>query len=264
MVVSRLLPRPATNVDPLALYSLGDRPSPDGRPYVVVNMVSSVDGATALDGVTEALGSATDRDIFLHLRELADAIMVGASTVRAEHYGPARLTPAAQADRGARNQSAVPPIVVPTSSIDFDWDSALFTESRPILIIPRNTNATKLDRAARSADIITCGDSLVDLSDALPQLHQRGINLLLCEGGPTLNTELFAADLIDELCLTISPFLVGGQQPRGIIAAGPTTMVETLSLVHVLEEAGFLFLRYRKDPAQPARSAEGQKRALSS
>ena len=246
MLVSRLFPRPATDIDPLTLYGSEDRRLPAGRPYVIVNMVSSIDGATTLGGVTEALGSATDRAIFLHLRDVADAILVGASTVRAEQYGPALPSPEAQSARRARGQSSTPPIIVVSRSIDFDWESPFFTESdpSPILLVPGQIDPRKLARAAQSADVVACGDSLVHLPDALLRLHHRGINVLLCEGGPTLNTELLKANLIDELCLTVAPLIVGGPQPRGIVVAGQIQDVVPLSLAHVLEDEGFLYLRY--------------------
>jgi riboflavin-specific deaminase-like protein len=246
MVVSRLFPRPAVDLDPVVLYGNQDRTLHADRPYVIVNMVSSIDGATALDGVTEALGSTTDRAIFLHLRDVADAILVGASTVRAEQYGPARPTQDVQSDRLARGQSATPPIVVVSRSIDFDWETPFFTESDPppILLVPSNADVKKLERATQSANVIACGNSVVHLPDALSELHTRGINVLLCEGGPTLNTQLLNANLIDELCLTVAPLLVGGPQPRGIFAASPPDTLLSLPLTHVLEEDGFLYLRY--------------------
>jgi riboflavin-specific deaminase-like protein len=254
MVVTRLFPRPEIDLDPVVLYGNEDRTLRAGRPYVMVNMVSSIDGSTALGGVTKALGSATDRAIFLHLRDVADAILVGASTVRAERYGPARPTRDVQSDRLARGQSPTPPIVVVSRSINFDWQTPFFTESDPppILLVPGNADVTKLGRAAQSANVITCGDTEVHLPDALSELHRRGVNILLCEGGPTLNTQLLQANLIDELCLTVAPLLVGGSQPRGIFAAGPPETVLSLPLSHVLEEDGFLYLRYGPNRPEPS------------
>jgi hypothetical protein len=108
-VVKQLFPLPGGDVDvdaALSLYGNQDRRAGPDRPYVVVNMVASIDGVTAVDGVSKALGSPTDRAIFLRLRDLADAIVVGAATARAERYGPARPTSAAQAARLERGQAA--------------------------------------------------------------------------------------------------------------------------------------------------------------
>ncbi len=248
MVVRQLFPPPGGEVDVRSLYGSEDRSLRGDRPYVIVNMVASIDGSTAVDGVTKALGSPTDRVVFLHLRDLADAILVGASTVRAERYGPARTTPAAQAARRQRGQPGRPPIVVVSRSIEFDWDTPLFTdaESRPTLLAPAGTHPDRLERAARAADVVTSGDQGVDLADALSQLKRdRGVDVLLCEGGPTLNTQLLSAGLIDELCLTVAPLLIGGAQPRGIFAPGSGDAALGLPLAHVLEEDSFLYLRYR-------------------
>lgn len=247
MILQRVLPPPAGPVEILSLYGNDDRRAPDGRPYVVVNMVTSLDGATAVDGVTAALGSPTDRAIFLCLRDLADAILVGAATVRVERYGPARTSPRAQADRMARGQTPKPPIVVVSRSVNFDWDAPFFVDAdpRPILLLPADTDPRQLRRARKSAEVITGGTGTVDLAGALGQLRDLGVRVLLCEGGPTLNTEMLRAQLVDELCLTIAPVLAPGGHPRGIFAPSAHDSSPSLSLAHVLEEESFLYLRYR-------------------
>lgn len=247
MVVQRLLPPPAGPVEALSLYGNDDRPAPDGRPYVVVNMVTSLDGATAVDGVTAALGSPTDRAIFLYLRDLADAVLVGATTVRVEKYGPVRTSRQAQADRLTRGQTAKPPIVVVSRSVDFDWDAPFFADADPppILLIPADTDHHQLRRARQSAEVITAGKGTVDLAGALRELRSLGVKILLCEGGPTLNTEMLRAQLIDELCLTIAPLLTPGGHLRGIFAPAADNPSPSLSIAHVLEEESVLYLRYR-------------------
>jgi riboflavin-specific deaminase-like protein len=247
VAVRQLFPLPGGEVDPLSLYGNQDRVVPADRPYVIVNMVTSIDGATAVDGVTKALGSPTDRAVFLHLRDVADAILVGASTVRAERYGPARPTAAAQAARQAGGQVARPPMVAVSRSIDFDWETSFFTDAdpRPILLVPASADPDKLERAGRSAEILISGETTVDLTGALAQLRKRGVKVLLCEGGPSLNTQLLSAGLIDELCLTVAPMLVGGPSPRGVFGASPVATVITLPLAHLLEDDGFLYFRYR-------------------
>ena len=248
MIVQRVLPPPAGPVEALSLYGNDDRRAPNGRPYVVVNMVTSIDGATAVDGVTAALGSPTDRAIFLYLRDMADAVLVGAATVRAEQYGPARTSPQVQAERLTRGQSPKPPIVVVSRSVNFDWDTPFFVDAapRPILLLPADTDLRQLRRARQRAEVIAAGNGTVDLPTALRELRDRGLKILLCEGGPTLNTEMLRAQLIDELCLTIAPLLTPGDQPRGIFAPAADNPSLSLAVAHVLEEKSFLYIRYRR------------------
>jgi riboflavin-specific deaminase-like protein len=247
MAVRQLLPRAVEDVDPLQLYGNDERVAPPERPYVVVNMVSSIDGAIAVDGVTKALGSPTDRAIFLHLRNVADAILVGAATVRAERYGPARPTPEVQARRQADGQVPRPPIVAVSRSIDFDWETPFFTdaEPRPILLVPADADPSRIERARRSGDVIAVGQGGVDLVAALGQLRARGIKVLLCEGGPSFNAQMLQAGLVDELCLTVAPTVTGGAQRRGIFAGPGEVSSLPLAISHLLEEDSFLYLRYR-------------------
>lgn len=248
--VRRLWPAPVEEVDGLTCYD-DSRDAPEDRPYVLLNMVASVDGATAVHGVSGALGSATDRAILRHLRALADAVVVGAGTARAERYGPVRLDEAAMAARVGRGQAARPPVVVVTRSAALDWHSSLFegSEPRPILVVPDAVAGEVHARAVsegRDADVVACGEQSVDLSCALRLLRARGLSIVLCEGGPRLNAQLLAAGLVDEVCLTLSPLLAGGDHPRGILApissdgAPPVPVM----LAHVLEAEGFLYLRY--------------------
>lgn len=247
MVVQRLLPPPAGPVEALSLYGNDDRRPPDGRPYVVLNMVTSLDGATAVDGVTAALGSPTDRAIFLYLRDLADAVLVGAATLRVENYGPVRTSPQAQADRLARGQTSKPPVVVVSRSVNFDWDAPFFVDAEPppILLVPADTDRHQLRQARTSAEVITAGNGTVDLPAALSELRDLGVKILLCEGGPNLNTEMLRAQLIDELCLTIAPLMSPSGHPRGVFTPASSEVFPFLSIAHVLEEESFLYLRYR-------------------
>jgi riboflavin biosynthesis pyrimidine reductase len=192
-------------------------PRPDGRSWVLLNMIASLDGATVIDGRSGGLGGPADRTIFALLRTMADVILVGASTVRAEGYGPPKKS-------GQR-------VAVVSRSGRLDWSSALFTSGAGVAVLP-------IDGPDVPAPAIRAGDGSVDLAAALPQLEGR---IVLCEGGPTLNGQLLVAGLVDELCLTVAPVLVGGGAKR--IVAGPEAPTE-MRLVHVLEDDGFLFYRY--------------------
>ena len=240
-----LLPTARDDVDPVELYDAGDRRPPEGRPWVLANMVSTVDGAGAFGGVTAPISSPTDKRLFALLRSVADLILVGASTVRAEGYGPAKLSEALREKRTARGQEPVPPIAVVSGSLQLDWSSRFFGEAgvRPIVLTMASAPEDARARAAEVADVVVAGDDRVDIADAMAQLRDRGFEIVLTEGGPTLLGELVAADLLDELCLALSPMIAAGRAPR-IVGSVVVEHPQRLAVAHVLEDDGFLFLRY--------------------
>jgi riboflavin biosynthesis pyrimidine reductase len=212
------------------------------------NMVSSVDGAAAVEGQTRALGSEGDRHLFALLRTLADVIVVGAATVRAEQYGPVREHELRHDLRAGRTPT--PPIAVVSARLDVDPASRLITSApshaRTIIITTAHSPADRRAELARQADVVVAGDETVDLRAAACALADRGYQRMLAEGGPHLLAQLVAAGLLDELCLTISPLLAGPMASR--IVAGALAMAEPmpLALAHVLENSGFLFCRYTR------------------
>ncbi len=240
----QLLPGDESEIDPAALYAV-DRAVPDDRPFVFANMVASADGAVTFEGVTEPLSCPADKRVFSLLRSLADVVLVGAGTVRAEGYGPARTPARYQAERQERGQAAFPTIAVVTGTLQLDWSSPFFTEAkvRPVVVTMASSDPGARERASNVADVVVAGEDSVDLGETLATLRKRGCRLLLTEGGPTLLGELVAGDLVDELCLTVSPLLTGGDGPR-ITGQFDLDAPRSLSLAHVLEEDGFLFLRY--------------------
>jgi riboflavin biosynthesis pyrimidine reductase len=240
----RLLPTAEDDVDLVEAYTPSGNFTGGGLPWVRVNMVSSLDGAIAVRGRSGALGGPPDRRLFMVLRSLADVIVVGAGTMRTEGYGPARLDDELRAGRQARGQPPEPPIAVITRSCHFDWQSPFFTEAtaRPIVLTVDDAVAGPGSRGAEVADIITAGETEMDLRRALTALGEREMRHALVEGGPGLNAQLAHAGLLDELCLTLSPRVVGGDGPR--VLAGPE-LPEPLEprVIQLLEDDGFLFLR---------------------
>ena len=232
----QLLPSPTTHADATeadlgALYG-GERSGPPERPWVMANLVASLDGSAAVEGRTRALSGPADRALFRRLRAQADVVLVGAGTVRAEGYGPVRGAGPA-------------PIAVVSRSLELDWDSALFTEAAvPTLVVTcAGADATRRARAAQVAELVMAGDQWVDIGEAIAQLGRRGHGVVLCEGGPCLLGELVVADLLDELCLTLSPLLAGGAGPR-IVTGAVVPAPLPLRLASVLEDDSDLFLRY--------------------
>lgn len=240
----------ARDVDPADLYDDPRRRRPAQRPYVFVNMVTSADGGTVVDGRTERLGNEGDRFVFGLLRSLADGILVGAQTVRAEQYGAPRVRPPFRAARAARGQQELPRVAVVSRSLELDFSSGLFGDerSRPFVLAPADADPARLEQAQQHAEVIAEGAPELDLPAALRRLAEAGIASLLCEGGPTLNAALLRAGVVDELCLTVAPLLLGEDGGRRIMDAAPVAAPVKLALAHVLEDEGHLFLRYLTDP----------------
>ena len=228
----QLLPFGCDPVDPAVLY--GDLPSAGTRPAVRLNMIASIDGATAVGGLSGGLGGPADHALFAVMRAQADVVLVAAGTVRAEHYGPSQV-----------------PVAVISRSCRLDWDSPFFTAAiaPPLVVTVAEAPAPERKKAADRADVIIAGERDVDLAFALGALAERGFARVLAEGGPSLNGQLAAVGLLDELCLTLSPRLGGGDAKRilagpdlGLLGAGLAWRLRSLC-----EQDGFLFLRYRPE-----------------
>jgi riboflavin biosynthesis pyrimidine reductase len=237
-----LLPTPigptsVADVDPATVYADSLRAPHSGRPWVLANMVASVDGRAAVHGRTSALSGIGDRAVFKLLRTLADVVVVGAGTVRAERYGPVR--------EGHR-----PPIAVISRSLDLDWDSDLFRDVAQAteVLTCEAADPARLAVARKVAEVIMSGDKQVDLARALAELGNRGHRVVLCEGGPHLLGQLVAADLVDELCFTLTPLLAGGVEPS-LIVAPSFDPPRPLRLTSVIEDDGALLLRYLRAPS---------------
>lgn len=231
------------------LYLADERPAQGGRPWLALDMVASVDGATALAGRSGRLGSDTDRRVFFALRAVADVVLVGAGTARAEHYGPPVLSPALQEARVAEGRPPLPRLAMASGRLDLDWDAPLFTATptRPLVITSAAAPAALLAEARAVADVIVAGEATLDLGVAMAALAASGAAVVVCEGGPTLNGSLLAEGLVDEVCLTVAPLLASGSSHRlvtGTELAAPTR----LRLARILEEDDELFLRYVRTP----------------
>jgi riboflavin biosynthesis pyrimidine reductase len=244
--VRQLYPESLGEVDPLVAYGrLG--PLDSGRPAVRVNMIASIDGASSAGGLSGALGGPADRALLATLRSLADIILVGASTARAEHYGPARLSESARARRRALGLSEVPPIAVITRSCRLDWATPFFVaaEARPVVVTVAAAAQSDRDQGAEVADVVLAGDENVEMDKALAALAERGIGNVLMEGGPSLIGQLATAGLVDEFCLTVSPTLLSGDAQR--ILTGPGLDPRTsLRLATLFCDDAFVFLRYER------------------
>lgn len=206
-------------------------------------MLTTLNGAIAgPDGLSGSISSAADRLIFGEVRRLADVILVGAGTIRAERYTPMRARPEYREARAAAGLQPAPVVVIVSGSLDLPWEEPLFHESaqQPIVLTHvHDPTSDALRRAQANADVEQVRS--LDAQSIIDALRARGLSRIVCEGGAQLLTQLSAADLIDEYDITVAPILTGAS--RGIVD-GPLGEVKRLHLVQALADEGFVFARY--------------------
>jgi len=227
--------------------------------WLRANMVTSLDGAAALEGRSGGLSGRADQQVFAMLRALADVVVVGVGTARVEGYRPVR--PREEGVRWAwlrEGRAPSPPIAVVSRRLDLDLASPLLAASpahaRTIVITTEAAPPGRRAAAAAGADVIVAGRESVDIQAAVGALAGRGYRQILTEGGPHLLSQIIAAGLLDELCLTISPLLAGPGATRIVAGAAPLhppggASAHHLRLAHVLAEDGHLLCRYLRPGA---------------
>jgi riboflavin biosynthesis pyrimidine reductase len=245
--MDQLLPRPhADDTEPVdlpGLYAV-PAPPPGRRVFLRTNFIATLDGAAqGPDGRSGSLNNATDRALFALQRALTDVILVGAGTVRDEGYGPAAVAPDHLAARlaGGHDQQP-PPIAVVSASLDLG--EAILADPRTIVVTTGRAPAARRAALAERVDVAVCGDDELDLSAVLDALADRGHRSVLCEGGPTLVGRLTAAGLVDEVCLTIAPLLLGGDAARMLRTPALDPMPRWRPASLVIDDDGYLFGRW--------------------
>jgi riboflavin biosynthesis pyrimidine reductase len=208
---------------------------------VRANMIFSADGAAAFAGRAGPLSDPLDQALLRELRGFADVVLVGAGTVRAEHYGPVRVD---AMPHGWVRGRPIPPIAV--VSLSGVLPDSLFADpaQRPILVTTQRAADERALVADQRCDVLIAGEHSVEVSDVVSQLRARGLNRVLCEGGPTLLDELVAADVVDEICVTLSPNLAGVQEIGH--GRGGLTSPLPMHLDHALTHADYLYLKYSR------------------
>lgn len=211
-----------------------------GGRRLMLNMVTSLDGATAAGGESAPLSDPDDKALFFALRAASDLVLVGAGTARAEDYGPVRLPESAQAARTERGLPALPRLAVVSRSLDLDPKSRLFAggADAPILVTGTRATADHLPHA----EVVVAGEERAEPARMLEVLAERGYETVLCEGGPSLNSELAAGDLIDEIDLALTPLLMGGTSPR-LLPTAPL-LERPFRLERLMTGERMLFARY--------------------
>ncbi|MDG4808619.1 pyrimidine reductase family protein [Micromonospora sp. WMMD1120] len=241
--IRRLWPQPSTEpLDDAELTALYGRA--DG-PRLRVNFVASLDGAVTVDGYSAGLSGEPDKRVFGLLRMVCDALVVAAGTLRHEGYRAIRLDERRRAWRREHGLAEYPTLVVVSGSLDLDPAQAAFADAPTRPIVLTHAEAEPPPGLVDVADLVRGDSERIDLAAGLAELHRRGLTQLLCEGGPQLFGALTAADLVDELCLTVAPLLAGPGPGR--ITSGAEAPPRHLPLRHVLAaDDGVLLLRHAR------------------
>ncbi|MDA3032528.1 MAG: dihydrofolate reductase family protein [Actinomycetota bacterium] len=241
--VDRLYPPPGpgsppgfpTITDLVAAIAEEHRPIPANRPWVLTNMITSLDGATTVEGLSGGLGRPADSQVFAALRAVADVVIVGATTARVEGYRRPRPNPTAIAARRSRGQTDAPRLAIVSGSLSVPSDLPAFdpgasNEPRPLLFTGSETTAERRRELSEVADVEAATTPIVDPHWVLERLFERGARVAILEGGPTLNGLFASAGCIDEWNLTVAPDLVSGTSARathGQAVSAPTAFVLT-------------------------------------
>lgn len=215
-------PRLPDESDLVALYDSEPPDPPTVR--VQANMVSTVDGAvTGDDGLSGTISSPADKRIFSVLRSLADAIVVGAGTARAERYTRLSAKSAHTAQRRERGQGDIPALVLVTASGDVDLDRLAQAGDSDVIVHTSTTDTSVLAdlRSFCGSDNVVVHPSGAGVAPhtVLDDLRKRGMTRILTEGGPSLLGAWMSAGVVDELCLTVTAMLNGSTSrgPKGIL-----------------------------------------------
>lgn len=262
--IRRLLPWPAVDEatdEQLLEWYAPPAMADSAATWVRFNFISSLDGSATLRGLSGGLATEADKRIFNLLRWPSDVILVGAQTVRAEGYAGSLLDENGVQWRQDRGLTAHPVPAVVSGSLHLDPASPFFTEApvTPIVVTGRNSDPERRRQFEQCADLIVCGESRIDIDILLKELAGRGHRQILCEGGPHLFGSFQQAGLVDELCLSLSPTLIAGQDMRIAVSAPEEGVPGTASnspsrvagnaaipmaLRHVLAAGDMLFMRY--------------------
>ena len=237
-----LYPDAVEDVDPDDVVNGERRDYPDDRPWVVLNLIASIDGVTAVGGQTASLSQAPDRAMFASLRAMADFVLVGAGTIRAEQYQAVGLDVQKTMARRQRGQTDVPRLAIVSRKAELDLASSVITGGHPLMYVTEHINSMRAMQAEVVSELVQSPGQKVSAQFIATDLFERGCALLLCEGGPSLASSLFDADVVDEVHLTIAPWLIGGG-PAGLLPAS-IPRPRRYEMRGLMESQGMLFGRW--------------------
>jgi riboflavin-specific deaminase-like protein len=239
--VSLLSPGPERPVRELLAEVRPHARAPAGRPFLYVAMITTVDGRAALDGNSHGLGDEADLEMLLELRTLADAVLIGTGTLRAEGYDRLIRDPRRRERRAAAGLAEDPVAVLLTRRFDIPWEAGLFQAPNQRVLIGTGAPGDVPDVPA-PVEVVEL--SVPTPTALLAELRARGVRSLLCEAGPTLHGALLAAGLVDELFLTVAPVLTGDPDEPSILTGPRLPGVVDMRLLWALQHGSELFLRY--------------------
>ena len=227
-------------IDDLLGLVLGLDRAVTGRPWLLVNMVASIDGATTIEGRSRGLGDDDDLAMFKALRAVPDIIMVGAGTARADNYGPIRLDDERIERRKAVGKLDLPRLAIVSGQLNLDPGARLFSnpDMRPIILTGAGADPERVRTLESVAEVVVFDD--LNVQTVLDHFKS---GVILCEGGPGLNSQLAAAGAIDELNLTVASLIVGGTSKR-IVQGIPTEATLRMELNRIVAGDRSLFFRY--------------------
>ncbi len=245
-MITSLIPASPEEVDDDALHRLYAYPASD-RPFVRFNFVAAADGAATSGGLSAGLGNDGDKRIFAVLRRLADVVLVGAGTIRAEGYGGSLVDDDARSWRAEHGLAEHPAVAVVSGSLNLDPAGSFFSGApvRPLVLTSASAPADRRAALEDVADVVDCGEDTVGVPAVLAELRRRSLLRVLCEGGPAVLGDFTRSDAVDELCLSISALLAGGDGPRITVGDSPEHAV-ALTLASLLTEDSALYARYRR------------------
>jgi riboflavin-specific deaminase-like protein len=233
-------------VDPSPIDRLSEvRPqerAPADRPFVFVSMISTIDGRAARDGRSATIGGDADLELLLELRAIADAVLIGTGTVRAEGYDRLVKSEERRARRRAAGLAEDPLAVTLSRRFDVPWDAGLCQAPEQPILLYTGLDAGDPPDVAAPVEVVRL--NVPGLTEMLADLRARGVRALLCEGGPTLHGALHAAGVVDELFLTVAPIITGDEDEPNIVAGGRLPEAAEFELVWALPVGSELFLRY--------------------